>query len=66
MITYADIVTLVCTFLFFCFYTLGIIVHTLLSRKQNKRFTLASVAIALVMGFAASTVSLLFLYWIFG
>jgi len=63
---YGDIVILICTVAFFCSYGLGIIMHILFSQKQEKRFTLVSVAIALGMGFAGSVFSLILLYWIFG
>lgn len=62
---YGDIVIVICTVAFFCSYGLGIIMHRGFSQKQEKRFTLLSVAMALGMGFAGSIFSFILLYWIF-
>lgn len=64
-VKYDDIVIIICTVGFFCFYVLAIITQILLSRKQEKRFTLVSVVIALGMGFVGSIFTFIALYSIF-
>lgn len=63
---YGDIVVIICTIAFLCFYGLAIITPVLLSRKRGKRFSLMNVAIALGMGFVGSISAFILLYVLLG
>jgi hypothetical protein len=63
--SYSDIIIVIGSIAYMLFYVVGICMQIWISRKEGNRFTIGSIAVALVLALLGSTLTFVAIYFAF-